>query len=115
MCCTVEDFGRMMEFDQDYAIDYMVYPVEDEVIEENNLEKQFRIFSSSILHSSVNISVEDEPNSYSFSQDNMLKILTPLKKRKVNAWWILLDSASTIDVFCNLRLLTNIHCVNIRQ
>ena len=89
----------------------MVYPVED-IIEEINLEEQFRIYSSSILHSSVNINVEDEPNGYSFSQDNMLKRLTPLKKRKVNAWWILLDSASTVDVFCNPSLLTNIHVVN---
>ena len=47
---------------------------------------------------------------YSFSQVEHMA-----RKFKIPLWWILLDSQSTVDVFCNAGLLVNIRTVNHRM
>ena len=113
VCCNVDEFAMMMQLDGEYDMDDTVYPVEDneDSVEGNNLKFQFNLYSHQLSSTNDNCMLSQD-NDHVFAQQNTLRRLDNDEKRKVNKWWILLDSGSTVDVFCNASLLTNIHTVN---
>ena len=103
--CTLEDFDDALNFTND-PVESIVYSSETD----ND--------SSSDEHMLCQVSDNGDidQNNYNFYLEDTQRINNALSQHKktINQNWVLLDSQSTIDVFCNPRLLSNIRTITNR-
>jgi len=111
--CTIEDDRTAVVFDdEDLVMTYVVVDSDDE--ESNNTS--INPFCLCDYSHGCKSNYLYEPK-YLCVQQELDQRVAPLLSQhngKINKMWILLDSQSTVDFFCNKELITNIRIVSQR-
>ena len=103
-----------MDFNNDDSIYDGIYEVEDSCVEGDKLTNDVTFYTPedyNILTPNALINIDVEHIFTQESVDLRADTLMSQNKGKINPNWILLDSQSTVDLFCNADLLSNLRVV----
>ena len=102
--CTVDEFTEALEFSDVNLIDEDITAL----VDDDKLTGGVTFYSTDNYRSMLHNLLGSDKEQYMFSQVNFVKRIATLlsqNKGKINPNWVLLDSQSTINMFCNPLLL----------
>ena len=107
---TVDEFEDALVFNDDDIVANGLYPDDVDTVEEDKINETISFYSVNTFFDNVHTTI-----GYVFTLNNFLQrcgSLLTQHRGKINKYWVLLDSQSAIDLFCNSDFLTHIRTLN---